>query len=184
MTARKPSLPSVSEAARILGFARNTVTDWLRDAGLDYSNGVDIKELLKRKLKAERDAGFEDARKKYQHVEETIEEAQAMGWISEDEAKRRKLVAQMAQEEYKAAELAGEVVRISEISGVVNDEYAKVRGDLSLAPASLDHRLAMRSQDECRAILDDWIITVLTKLQADARYQLDEGESDGDAPES
>ena len=173
-----PDRCSVSEAARWIGVTRQTLAKWIQDLGYQHDGKVSVPEIVKALMARERQAGADEARRKFAHVEQTIEEAEALGWISEDEAKRRKLVAQMTQEELKAAEMAGEVVRVSDVAEEVRGEYAKVRGDLNLAPANLGHRLAMRSQDECRQILDEWIIDVLSKLQADANYRISQERAD------
>ncbi len=177
---KSPTSCSVSEAARWVGVARQTLTAWMEDLEYDYSGGVNVPDLLKRLFARERSRGFDEARKKFGLDEQAIEEAQTMGWISDDEAKRRKLVAQMRQEEIKADEMAGQVIHSGEVADVVQEEYAKVRGELILLPGNIDHLLAMRSQDECRKLLDDEIIRILTNLQADARYDIERSDDGGD----
>lgn len=183
MTAKNsPTSCSVSEAARWLPVSRQTLTAWMDDLDFDYSRGVNVPELVKLLLEREKQRGFEAAQKKFGLDEQSIDEAVALGWIGEEEAKRRKLVAQMRQEEIKADEMAGLVIRQDEVAYEVQGEYAKVRGELNLLPGNIDHLLAMRPQDECRELLDKEIIRILTNLQADARYQLSEeaGDDEGE----
>lgn len=138
---------------------------------MDYSKGVDLPAFLKWKFAHEREQGKDEARRKYAHVEQTIEEAQAMGWIGEDEAKRRKLVAQMAQEEYKAAELSGLLIRTEEAADIVSGEYAIVREAFLSLPSKAAPRLGSDDEMERRGVLEEEIDRILADLQADARYQ-------------
>lgn len=166
-----PNNCSVSEAARWIGCARQTLTEWLNEAEMDYSNGVDVPAFLKWKFKREREVGREETRKKYAHVEETIEEAQAAGWIDEGEAKRRKLVADMAIREMERDERAGLLVRIIDVAQVVQDEFAIVREDILNMPGQLAPELEGKDYDERKEVIAEYVNKTLSELQADARFR-------------
>ena len=174
MTAKKKSNTlSVSQAARYVGVARQTLTAWLIEAGIDYSDGVDLPAFLKRKFAEEREAGREEIRKKYAHVEETIEQAQAAGFIDADEAKRRKLVADMAIRELELAERRGELVRTAEVAHVVQGEEAIIREAFLTLPGKSAPRLGVPDEDERRKILEEDVDAILSELTAGARYELE-----------
>jgi hypothetical protein len=172
-----PNKCSVNEAARWIGCARQTLTGWLQDAEIDYSDGIDVPAFLKWKFREEYEKGREAERKKFAHVEQTIEEAQAAGYIDEGEAKRRKLVAQMAQEEIKTAELQGLLIRTEEVAHVVQGEYAILREALLTLPGKAAPRLNVPGEDDRRKILEEEVDGVLSELEADARYKLKQAEA-------
>lgn len=187
MTAKKsPNTLSVSQAARYVGVARQTLAGWLVEAGIDYGGGVDLPAFLKWKFAHEREARRDEIRKKFAYVEQTIEEAQAAGFIDSDEAKRRKLVADMAIREIELAERRGELVRTAEVAAVVQGEYAILREAFLTLPGKSAPRLGMANEDDRRKVLEDDVDTILSELTADARYALEKekveaaAESDGD----
>lgn len=175
MTAKNPSSTcSVSEAARRIGYTRQTLAGWLDDLSYDYAKGVEMRKVIDLLFDRERKKGFQEARKEFAHAEQTIEEAQAAGWISEDEAKRRKLVAQMVQEEIKADEARGRIVRVDLIAVVVREEYGKVREALLAIPDRISSKCAGQDEETIRQMILDEISSVLRNLKEDARRARDD----------
>ena len=118
---------SVSEAARWIGVARQTLTAWCQALGIDHTKGVSVPEIVKSKLEEAREAGAAAERKRFGGVAAAIDEAEAEGWISEEEAKRRRLVAQMIQEEIRADEARHRVVPIADVAPVFAELLVPVR---------------------------------------------------------
>lgn len=173
---------SLSEAERRLGYTRQTLAKWLDDLGLDYADGVDVRALLEARFEQERTRGAEDARKKMGLDDRSIDAAEDAGWISEDEAKRRKLIAQMVQEEIKADQARAKVVPVDMVAGAVREEYGKVRDGVM--------NIAARASGKCEGLDKDGIYEIilsecraaLATLREDAKARLRAaGTADADA---
>lgn len=114
---------SVSAAADVIGVQRQTVTAWMKKAGMDTSAGVDLPKLLEWKFKFERDTGRAEAEKKFAGLVREGDD----GFVDKEEAQRRKAVADAVIRELDLEERLGLVAPIEMTTARVAAQYAAVR---------------------------------------------------------
>lgn len=155
---------SLKEAATLLDRDRNTITKWL-DQGCPYVE------------KADRDLGKAwvlDLGEVVRWLEKRAADAAAEklgaagdGAISEEEAKRRRAVAQAIIAEVEAAETLRTVVRVSAVIERVASDYNEVRSRLMAVPDAIAGRVEQRVAERVREIADEQIRNALKALKAD-----------------
>lgn len=153
---------SVSAAAELIGFQRQTVTSWMNKAGLDPKDGCDLNKVLKWKFNWEREQGREEATKKYASLLESEEE----GIITKDEAVRRRAVAEAILKEIDLKERLGEVVPIDDVVARVEQQYSAVREKLFGIPMSVAEDLVAQEDSQV-------IVTIIRKAIDDVLEELD-----------
>jgi len=171
--AAKSRYVSLKEAASLLDRDRNTLTKWL-DQGCPYVE------------KADRDLGRAwvlDLGEVVRWMEKRAADAAAEklgaagdGVTSEDEAKRRRAVAQAIIAEVEAAETLRTVVRISAVIDRVASDYNEIKSRMMAVPDAIAGRVEQRVSDSVRAIADEQVRNALKALKADRSLSPPDGE--------
>lgn len=154
---------SVVEASALIGIHRNTLTAWLKDgcpaerkanAELGIAWEVHLPDVIE--WMAQR------------RVEAAVSSLDGGEKVSEDEARRRRVLAQAIQEEIKADEALRRVVQIADVCDRVASEYAAVRSHLQAVGSKVAGKAAtLTSAPEIQGLVDDAIREALEAMQYD-----------------
>lgn len=171
--AAKSRYVSLKEAATLLDRDRNTVTKWI-DQGCPFVERgdrelgkkwvLDLAAVVRWMEKRAADAAAEKLG------------ASADGVTSEDEAKRRRAVAQAIIAEVEAAETLRTVVRISAVIDRVAADYNDIRGRMMAVPDAIAGRVEQRVAERVREIADEQVRNALKALKADRSLTPPDGE--------
>lgn len=163
---------SLKEAASLLDRDRNTIMKWI-DAGCPFVE------------KADRDLGKAwvlDIADIVRWLEDrsarlTAEKlgVNAEGAITEEEAKRRRAVAQAVIAEIEASEVLKTVVRTSAAIERVASDYAEIRSKMMAVPDAIAGRVEQRVSGKVRSIADEIIRLALESLKVDRELAASEG---------
>lgn len=160
--AEKARHVSLSECAKLLNYDRNTLTKYLdqgcpsveradRDRGIAWV--LDVSEvhrwIIDRSVSA---------------VSEKLGAA-SDGLISEDEAKRRRAVAQAVIAEIEASEVLKTVVPISHVIERVARDYSEIKGRLMTIPDAIAGRVDAAVSHRVREIADEHVRNALKSLR-------------------
>ena len=164
---------SVADAAEIIGVHRNTLAKWLKE-GCPAERQADVEAGISWLVSIPAVIEWRIA----QQVEAAVSSLDGGEKVSEDEAKRRRTLAQAIQEEIKADEALRRVVAIADVADRVAQEYAAVRSHLQAVGAKIAGRAAtMTSAPEIQDLVDDAIRDALEAMQYDRSL------GDGGAPQ-
>lgn len=154
---------SVVEAAALIGVHRNTLTAWLKEgcpaerkanADLGVSWEVYLPDVIEWRTE--------------QRIEAAVSSLDGGEKVSEDEARRRRMLAQAIQEEIKADEALRRVAAIADVADRVASEYAAVRSHLQAVGAKVAGRAAtMTNAPAIQDLVDDAIREALEAMQYD-----------------
>lgn len=165
MTKLNPASVSVNEASRWIGVRRQTLTEWLIALEIDYSQGVSVPEIFKAKLEYEKAAAV---RKALGQVGLGADGEDA-GFITKEEAQRRRAVADAIIREIDMDERIEKVVPIDAVVERVAAQYAAVREKFFAIPTGLSQELVgIDDPQVISAIIREAIDDALEELDAEA----------------
>lgn len=155
---------SLAAIASMLDRDRNTIAKWLEQGCPAIQRGnkatgtpweLDIADVVKWLVRRAAES------------EATRSPPGEPGHIPEDEAKRRRVVALMKQDEIDAAERLREVVAISLVTHVVAREYSEVRKSLLPLGAKAGPRCEGKTAGEIKLVVDGLVSAALENLTYD-----------------